>query len=110
MIQTALTKPHCTRPRSALPSTKISSSDMMDEGIDANRLVRSHPMMRPDAVRRDRGRSMGSGSSGLSVTDVMGSPLHQRDARVVPVHEQADAEADGEEHQHDERDRLDRLA
>src|SRR6195256_4772909 len=109
MIQIAFVIPHCTRLKSALPSTRISSRDMMDEGIEANRLTRSHAMMWPAIVLRIRGRSRGSGFSGADVSDVMSS-LHQRDARVVPVHEQADAEADGKEHQHDERDRLDRLA
>src|SRR6476620_10750719 len=109
MIQIAFVMPHCTRLKSALPSTKSSSRDMMDEVTDANKLARSHPMIGPPGVRRDRGRSRGSGFSGADVSDVMSS-LHQRDARVVPVHEQADAEADGEERQHDERDRLDRLA
>src|SRR5437879_6073673 len=109
MTQIAFAMPHCTRPKSALPSTRISSSDMMDDEIEANRLARSHAMVRPAIVLRIRGRSRGSGFSGSDVSDVM-SPLHQRDARVVPVHEQADAEADGEEHQHDERDGLDRLA
>src|SRR2546423_678310 len=106
IIQIAFEMPHCTRLKSALPSTAISNSDMIDEVIDANRLARSHPMTRPNAVRRDRGRSSGSGFSGADVIDVIGSSLHQRDARIVPVHEQADAEADGEEHQHDECDRL----
>src|ERR1700746_3743681 len=110
MTQIAFAMPHCTRPKSALPSTRISSSDMMDDGIEANRLARSHAMVRPAIVLRIRGRPSGSGFSGADVSGVMGSSLHQRDARIVPVHEQADAEADGEEHQHDERDRLDRLA
>ena len=60
MIQIAFVMPHCTRLKSALPSTKISSSDMMDEVIDANRLARSHPMIGPPGVRRDRGRSRGA--------------------------------------------------
>src|SRR5262245_27741795 len=38
------------------------------------------------------------------------SALHQRNARVVPVHEQTDAQADGEEYRHDQRNRLDGLA
>src|SRR5882757_5803776 len=101
MIQIAFEMPHCTRRKSALPSTAISNSDMIDEVIDANRLARSHPMTRPAIVLRIRGRSRGSGFSGADVSDVMSS-FHQRDARIVPVHEQADAEADGKEHQHDE--------
>src|SRR3954470_22265842 len=108
MIQIAFVMPHCTRLKSALPSKAISNSDMIDEVIDANKLTRSHPMTPPDRGRV-RGRSTGSVSSGADGSEVMGSSLHQRDARIVPVHEQADAEADGEEHQHDQRDRLDRL-
>jgi len=38
------------------------------------------------------------------------SALHQRDARIVPVHEQADAKTDGQEHPHDQRDGFDGLA
>src|SRR5450756_699756 len=109
-VQIAFQRPHRTRPMSALASTTISNSEMTVEEIDANRLARSHPMLRPATVRRYCGRPGGGRFAGVSITIVMGSSLHQRDARVIPVHEQADAEADGEEHEHDEGDGLDGLA
>src|SRR5580692_9220728 len=108
-VQIAFQNPHCTRLMSALASTKISKSEMTVEVIDANRLARSHPMMRPAKVLRYCGRARGSRFFGVSVIVVMGSSLHERDARVIPVHEKADAEADGEKHQHDESDSLDGL-
>src|SRR5438309_1112051 len=94
-VQIAFKKPHCTRLTQALPSRKIRSREMMDCGIDENRLARSHPITRLLAGRRDR--PIGSGFSGNDVSVVMGSALHQRDARIVPVHEEADAETDGQE-------------
>src|SRR3954465_7997552 len=103
-IQIAFQKPHCARLTPAFTSNKISSRLMIVWGIDENRLARSQAITRPLAVLRDRGRPNGSGFSGTSVIEVMGSALHQRDARVVPVHEEADTEADGQKHRHDERD------
>src|SRR5689334_17670400 len=107
--QTAFQKPHCTRLSRALPSKAIRSSEMTLDVIEANRLARSQRMTRPPGIWRDRALLNGSGFCGASDIDVMGSALHQRDARIVPVHEQADAEADGQEHHHDERDGFDRL-
>src|SRR4029453_6274634 len=89
-LQTALSHPHCTRLISPLPSTSRSSSVMMVEGMVANRFVRSHAMTSPAAVRFTRGRARGL--SGISDMTVIALALHQRDARVVPVHEEADAE------------------
>src|SRR3954469_16001109 len=108
-IQIAFQKPHCKKLMRAFASTKISNTEMTDEGIDANRFVRNHTKMRRPAVLRYRDWN-GSGLWGVSVTAVMGSALHQRNAGVVPVHEQADAKTDGQEHQHDERDGFDGLS
>src|SRR4051812_35823822 len=107
-LQTALSQPHCTRLTSPLPSTRMSSSEMMVEGMVANRLARSHAMILPANERWMRGRADGSGLSGMSEIAVMPLALHQCDARVVPVHQETDGQADGEEHHHDQRDRLDR--
>src|SRR3989454_7541360 len=87
----------------------ISSSEMTEDVTEANRLARSQRTARPPGTLRDRALLNGSGFCGASDIDVMGSALHQRDARIVPVHEQADAEADRQEHHHDERDGFDRL-
>src|SRR5437879_11502386 len=108
--QIAFQKPHCTRLTSALPSSAMSSSEMIEDVTEANRLARSQRTTRLPGTLRDRALLNGSGLCGASVIDVMRSALHQRDARIVPVHEQADAEADGQEHHHDERDGFDCLA
>src|SRR5882757_822854 len=94
-FQIALAMPHCQRLTQALPSTASNSSVTMVEGIDGNRLARSQPMIWPPSVRGARVRPIGSGSCGTWASELM-SALHQRDPRIVPVHEQADAEADGE--------------
>src|SRR5947209_248789 len=80
---------------SALPSSAISSSEMIEDVTEANRLARSQRMTERPGILRDRAPLSGSGFCGASDIDVMGSALHQRDARIVPVHEQADAEANG---------------
>src|SRR2546426_6482107 len=46
----------------------------------------------------------------LTVSSVMALTLHQLDARVVPVHEQAGDEGDRQIHGHGDGDDLDRLA
>src|SRR5882757_4720513 len=91
-LHTAFQRPHCTKLTHAFTSTKISSRLTIVEGIELNRFWRSHPTRGPPNVRRDRGRLIGSGSCGVGVTDAIALALHQRDARIVPVHEQADAE------------------
>src|SRR5438552_17135401 len=102
--QIAFQKPHCTRLTSALPGSAISSREMIEDVTEANRLARSQRIARPPGTLRDRALLNGSGFCGASDTDLMGSALHQRDAPIVPAHEQADALADGQEHHHDERD------
>src|SRR6185295_5606015 len=72
-VQIAFQKPHCTRLTSALPSTAISSSEMTLDVTDANRLARSHRTARPPIVLRERALLNGSGFSGASDIDVMGS-------------------------------------
>ena len=61
-LQTALSQPHSTRLIRPLPSTRMSSSETMVEGMVGNRLVRSQRMTRPTKVRCTRGR----GRSGMS--------------------------------------------
>src|SRR3954468_13436992 len=70
-IQIALTNAHCTKPTPAFASRKISSSEMMEEGIDENRLARSHGMARPLPITRGRERAYSKGSSGASVNEVI---------------------------------------
>src|SRR5919197_528301 len=105
--QIAFTKPHCTRLSSALPSSTLRITVMSDDVTEPNRLARSQRTTVPPGVLPARELSKGSGSCGTSDIDVMGLALHQRDARIVPVHQQADAEADRQEHHHDERDGFD---
>src|SRR5207248_1939289 len=92
----------------AFPSRKINASVMIEEKIEENRLVRSQRRARPTIplCQCESEREL----CGTSVADVITSTLHQRDMRVVPIHEQTDAEADGQEYQHDQRDRVDGLA
>src|SRR6266436_9524916 len=71
-LQIAFQKPHCTRLTHAFASRKISSREMTVEGIDWNRLARSHPIRLPPPALRDRDRLKGSGFSGASVTEVIG--------------------------------------
>src|SRR2546429_9954059 len=70
-LQIAFQKPHCTRLTHAFASTRISNREMIVEGIDENRLARSHLITRLPVVPRCRDRPKGSGFSGASVTDVM---------------------------------------
>src|SRR5467141_114547 len=70
-LQIAFQKPHCTRLTQAFASTRISNREMIVEGIDWNRLARSHRITRLPATLRDRDRPKGNGFSGASVTDVM---------------------------------------
>src|SRR5260370_35546638 len=70
-LQTAFKKPHCARPTNAFASTKNNSSVTIDEEIDANRLARSQPMVRPTMVLPDRDRPKGSGFPGASVPEAM---------------------------------------
>src|ERR1700752_4765084 len=83
-LQTALSHPHCTRLHNPLPSRSSSSSVMMVEGMVANKLARIQTMAAPTGVRCTRGR----GVSGMSDMTVIALALHQRDARIVPVHEE----------------------
>src|SRR6267378_475182 len=85
--QIAFQKPHCTRLSSALPSSAISSSEMIEDVTEANKSARSQRITRRPGTLRDRAPLNGRGFCGASDIDVMGSALHQRDARLVPVHE-----------------------
>src|SRR5690242_20159173 len=107
-LQTASRMPHCTKLTSILATSANSRSVMMVEVIDENRLARSQRStgLASQPVRR---RPVGR-SRGVSAVVAMALALHQRDMRVVPVHEHADAETDGQEYRHDQGDRLDRLA
>src|SRR6266403_6265967 len=69
-VQIAFQKPHCTRLTHALASRKISSSEITVEGIDENRLARSHPITPPLALS-ERGRPTGSGLFGISAIAVI---------------------------------------
>src|SRR6185436_5980147 len=100
--QIAFQRPHCTRLSRALPNSATRSREITEDVIEAKRFARSQRMTRPPGTLRDRALLNGSGFCGASEIDDMGSALHQRDARIVPVHEQADAEADREKHHHDE--------
>src|ERR1700704_257347 len=71
MIQIAFQKPHCTKLTHAFASRKISRSEMTDEGIDENRLVRNQRIARPLPTLRGRDLPNGSGFSGASVNDVI---------------------------------------
>src|SRR5581483_631274 len=106
-LHTALRMPHWTRLRSAFASTAPRINVVIVEPIDPNRLARIQRVT-GFAYQPERTRVVGRGLLGTSVSVVIALALRQRDARIVPVHEQADAERDGEEHQHDQRDRLDR--
>src|SRR5258707_15856679 len=70
-LQIAFQKPHCTKLTHAFASRKISSSEMTLEGIDENRLARSHRIARPLPTLRGRERPKGSGFSGASVMEVI---------------------------------------
>src|SRR5438045_706550 len=104
-LQTASQIPHCTKLATAFTSSASSSSVMTVEVIEGNRLARSQRNAGCES-QPVRGRLEGRGASAVVA---MALALHQRDMRVVPVHGQADAEADGQEHRHDQGDRLDRL-
>src|SRR6478752_7827371 len=53
-LQIAFQKPHCTRLTHAFASTRISNSEMIVEGIDWNRLARSHRItLLPATLRHD---------------------------------------------------------
>src|SRR4029077_2541122 len=69
-LQTASQMPHCTRPNSIFASSRIKSSEMIDEAIDENRLARSQRSAQPAAPRIERDRKEG-GLCGASVTDAM---------------------------------------
>src|SRR5215475_376124 len=109
-VQTASQMPHAMKVMTNSTRTAISSNEMMVEEIDENRLARSQRRTGLWAPQPTGGRVTGRGACGASVAVTIASALRQRDARIVPVHEQADAEADGQKHRHDQRDRLDRLA
>ena len=70
-IQIALVMPHCTKLTQAFASRKISSSEMMLEGIEENRLARSHLITRPPPGRRGRAPPKGNGFSGADVSVVI---------------------------------------
>src|SRR6185437_2110096 len=74
---------------------------------EPNRLVRIQPTTPTDPIG---GRSRVAAWPEAAMLVLMGLALHQRDARVVPVHEQADRQAYGQIDGHDDRDALDRLA
>src|SRR5215469_15280130 len=95
-LQIASHIPHCTRLNSILASRKIRTSVMIDEKIEENRFSRSQRKTRPKGPRAEW-EAGDRELCGVAITDVMSSALHQRNARVVPVHEQADAETDGQE-------------
>src|SRR5882724_12516855 len=69
-LQIAFQKPHCSRLTHAFASRKISSREITVEGIEENRLVRSHPIT-PPLPLRDRDRPTGSGFSGASAIEVI---------------------------------------
>src|SRR3974377_1752687 len=83
-LQIASHIPHCTRLNSIFASRKISTSEMTDEKIDENRFSRTQRSRRRAVPRSERGRS--AREPRVSTADVIGSALHQRDARVIPVH------------------------
>src|ERR1700704_890239 len=70
-VQIAFQKPHCTKLTHAFASRKISSSEITVEGIDENRLARSHRIARLLPTLRGRDLPNGSGFSGASVNDVI---------------------------------------
>src|SRR6201984_873178 len=107
-LQIASQIPHCARLNSAFASRKTKTRVMIDEKIEENRLARSQRSARAKTPRPECERS--AREPCMSAADVMSSALHQRDVCVVPVHEQADAQADGQEHQHDQRNGIDGLA
>src|SRR5258708_29223888 len=89
-VQTASQMPHCTKLTTIFASSANSSSVMTVEVIEENRLARSQRSTGL-ASQPVRGRLEGRGASAVVA---MALALHQRDMCVVPVHEQADAEAD----------------
>src|SRR5579871_952866 len=107
VLQTASTMPHRTNDTSAFTSSASNTRVTMLEAIEENRFARSQRTNRLPP-RGDRAGLSVEVSTAVVVA-VMTLSLHQRDARVVPVHEQTDGEADGQEHQHDQRNRLNRL-
>ncbi len=75
--------------------------------------VVAHPGDGPLHARRRRAvRSLGRGHvarhGGCCVRH--GLPLHQRHARIEPVHPEGRGEADGQEHAHGDEDHFDRLS
>src|ERR1700741_4601737 len=98
-LKTASQRPHCARLATIFTSSAIRSSVIRLEEIDENKLARSQRQARRVALEPDCGR-LSVCESSTSAAELMTLALHQRDARVVPVHEQADAKADGEEHRH----------
>src|SRR5579871_5904232 len=107
VLQIASTMPHCTNETSAFTSSASDTSVTMLEVIEGNRLARSQRTTRLPPRGDRAGLSV---DVSVVVVAVMASALRERDARIVPVHEETDGEADGQEHHHDQRDRLDRLS
>src|ERR1035438_3104652 len=69
-LQTASQMPHRARPNSIFASSRIKSSDIIDEAIDENRLARSQRSARPPRPRFERdGKERGL--CGASVTEAM---------------------------------------
>src|SRR5579875_2422141 len=89
----------------------------MADGTEPNRLVRTQPTA---PVLTVGGRSRVTGTVAWPATEGTGSmeevaislmsALHQGYASIVPVHEQADGQGDGEVDQHGQENPLDRLA
>src|SRR5580765_6714938 len=93
--------------------TKASSSVIALESHDEKRFWRIHAKSRPPPEDGPRGIASGTPATAVPIAILavsLISALHQRDARIIPVHRKADAQADDEKHQHDERDAFDRLA
>src|SRR5262249_28098416 len=110
---TALTNAHCTKLMSPRTIRNASASVTAVETQDENRFVRTQvhgPPTRGGLCGTASGTPATAVSRARFVVVSLMSPSHQRGTRVVPVHQQADAQADGEEHEHDERDAFDRLA
>src|SRR5215470_7614023 len=110
---TALTKAHCAKFHSARRMSNAITTVTVADGHEANRFVRTQPTQ-PGRRGGPCGTASGTPATAVSSASFEAASLmlttHQRGARVVPVHQQADAQADGQENQHDHRDAFDRLA
>src|SRR6266436_7117607 len=88
-LQIAFQKPHCSRLTHAFASRKISSREITVEGIEENRLARSHPIT-PPLPLRERDRPTGSGFSGASAIEVIAqrstSAIDRKSTRLNSSH------------------------